>query len=371
MDITMRKIIFILTVLCVMRVESVYALDLSADCAYLMTADSRECLYEKNGDAKHSMASTTKIMTAISAIEMCNLDEVVTVSANAESQEGSSVYLRTGNEIKLLDLIYGMLLNSGNDAACAVAEHAGGSVEDFAKIMNDNALRIGAKNTAFKNPSGLDDEGHYSTAHDMALIAAYAMENSTFREIVSTKTSQINVGSDICYLKNHNKLLWNYEGCSGVKTGYTKKTGRCLVSAAERNGITLIAVTLGAPDDWNDHKKMLDYGFENTELKTVLNKGEVLKEYTLNGGSFNAVAENDITVSIKKNSALKADVVLHAVNKPTLSIQKGEKVGYAECFIGEYKIADVNLISDNSAEGEPIKKDNNIWAKIKKLLLKL
>lgn len=156
-------------------------------------------------------------------------------------------------------------------------------------------------------------------------------------------------------------------------SGYTKKTGRCLVSAAERDGITLIAVTLGAPDDWNDHKKMLDYGFSNTELKPIINQGDVLKEYVLDNGNFNAIAKNDFSISVKKNSSRKADVVLHTVNKPTVKIQKGEKVGYAECFIGKQKIGEVDLVADNDAEGEPVQQSflQKFASKIKKMLLKL
>lgn len=369
----MRKIISMAVFIGLFLCSKAYALDLSAECAYLMTADSGVCLYEKNGDVKHNIASTTKIMTAITAIESCGLDDVVRVSANAASQEGSSVYLRTGNKVLLKDLLYGMLLNSGNDAACAAAEYAGGSIEGFAEMMNNKAKEIGAKNTCFVNPSGLDAEGHYSTAGDMALITAYALKNDVFAEIVSTKTAQMNVGEDICYLKNHNKLLWNYDGCIGVKTGYTKKTGRCLVSAAERGGITLIAVTLGAPDDWNDHKKLLDYGFEHTELIQSVKKGDVLKTYPDSGVGLKAAAKEDVWVSAKKNSGMKLDVVVHAVGRPSKEIIQGEKIGYAECFLGENKLCEVDLIAELSggAAEENGGFIDGLLEKIKKILLNM
>lgn len=367
----MKKIflsILLMVFICTAKAE---ALDLSAECACVIIAQTGECIFSKNADKTHSVASTTKIMTAITAIEEGNIQEVVSVSANAASQEGSSIYLRAGNRINLLDLIYGMMLNSGNDAACAVAEHIGGDVESFAVLMNEKAKKAGAKNTSFKNPSGLDEEGHFSTAEDMARITAYALKNELFSNIVSTKNAQIKVGEDICYLKNHNKMLWNYDGCIGVKTGYTKKTGRCLVSAAEKDGITLIAVTLGAPDDWCDHEKMLDYGFANTELKTIVEKGEKLKNITGDGYSLNAVAGKSVKIPAKKNSRLKSEIILHTVKKPTLEIMKGEKIGYAEIMCGGKSVTQIDLTADRTAF--PEKKEGfflTIFRMIKKLLLK-
>ena len=369
----MKRLVFCIVLCFIFGGVKAYALDLSAECAYLMTADSMECLYEKNADKRHNIASTTKIMTAITIIEKCNLDDIVTVSANAASQEGSSIYLRAGERIKLYDLLYGMLLNSGNDAACAAAEYAGGSIENFCAIMNENAKRIGAKNTSFKNPSGLDAEDHFSTAKDMAQISAYAMKNEVFSKIVSTKNFQINAGGAICYLKNHNKLLWNYDGCIGVKTGYTKNTGRCLVSAAERNGITLIAVTLGARDDWNDHKKLLDYGFENVEFLYPIKKGDVLKSYTYDDFTLSAVAKDSVRLSAEKNRKNDYRVVVRAVRKPTKDIISGEKIGFAECYKGDIKLCEVDLVADREFT-PPEKKQRffgRIIERIKKILLNL
>lgn len=369
----MKKTVIFIAAMVLLSDMPVKALDLSAECAYLMTADSGICIYEKNGEERRGMASTTKIMTAVTVLEHCGLDEVAYVSANAAAQEGSSVYLRTGDKINAEDLLYGMLLNSGNDAACAAAELAGGSVENFAGMMNKKAREIGAVNTSFKNPSGLDEEGHYSTAHDMALIASYAMQNEKFRKIVSSKQSQITTGGAVCYLKNHNKLLWNYDGCIGVKTGFTKKTGRCLVSCAEKDGVKLIAVTLGAPDDWNDHKKMLDYGFEETESVAVTQKGEILKSYSGEYGGLNGVAAEQVSYSDKKCRRSKCDVVLHTISEPSGNIYKGEKIGYAEYKIGEKNVACVDLVADRdvTVQKKKTNKKYGLIKKLKKILLKL
>ncbi|MDY3928177.1 MAG: D-alanyl-D-alanine carboxypeptidase family protein [Clostridia bacterium] len=368
------KLIVFLTVFFIFS-ENVYALDTSAECACLIAADSGEILYEKNPDVRHQMASTTKIMTAVIALERNSMNDTVVVSANAASQEGSSIYLRGGEEISVKNLVYGMMLNSGNDAACAIAEHICGSVEEFAEIMTKKAHEIGAVNTSFKNASGLDADGHYSTAADMAKIAAYAMRKPEFREIVSTKTAQIETSSGITYLKNHNKLLWNYDGCIGVKTGYTKSTGRCLVSCAERDGVTLIAVTLGAPDDWKDHSAMLDYGFESTECISLAKKGDILKSYNNKKYSFNGVCEKDITASAKKNAKQKTDIVVHALKAPTNNISVNEKIGYAQFYLNGNYIGQCDLLCDRDVI---LKKNNdnngffdNIYKIIKKILIKL
>lgn len=373
------KIIKVIVCICVLFIfspaEKIYAIETSAECACLISADSGEILYAKNAETVHPMASTTKIMTALLAIEKNTLDDTVIVSANAASQEGSSIYLRSGEEISMKNLIYGMMLNSGNDAACAVAEHISGSVEEFAREMTQKAHDIGALNTSFKNASGLDDDGHYSTALDMAKIAAYAMKNPKFCEIVSTKTNEIETSSGVTYLKNHNKLLWNYDGCIGIKTGYTKSTGRCLVSCAQRDGITLIAVTLVAPNDWQDHTKMLDYGFEQTEKIYIAQKDSVMKSYEINNQTFNAVCGGDITAGVKKNEKQNIDVTLHAIKAPTFNIQKNEKIGYAEFYLNGNYMGQCDLLCDRDVIiKENTSKDSffdSIYKIIKLILLKL
>lgn len=241
------------------------ALSVSAGSAILIDAKSGLILFEKNADKIRPMASTTKIMTAVVAIEGYDLDTVINIPAAAVGIEGSSIYLCEGESLTLRQLLYALLLSSANDAATAIALHCAGSIEAFAEMMNQTAQKLGLVNTHFDNPHGLDSDSHYTTARDLARLAAYAITLPEFKEISSTYKTQIPLAGveNTRLLVNHNKLLRSYDGIIGVKTGFTKKSGRCLVSAAERNGTILIAVTLNAPDDWADHKAMLDFGFDN------------------------------------------------------------------------------------------------------------
>lgn len=241
------------------------ALSVSAGSAILIDAKSGLVLFEKNADKVRSMASTTKIMTAVVAIERYDLDANVKIPAAAVGIEGSSIYLCEGEVLTLRQLLYALLLSSANDAATAIALHCAGSIEAFADMMNDTARRLGLVNTHFDNPHGLDSDSHYTTAKDLAKLAAYAITLNEFKTISSTYKAQIPMAGteNARLLVNHNKLLRSYDGIIGVKTGFTKKSGRCLVSAAERDGTILVAVTLNAPDDWADHKAMLDFGFDN------------------------------------------------------------------------------------------------------------
>lgn len=241
---------------------------LSAKSAALYDPASKTFIYTKNADERLPMASTTKIMTALVAIENASLDQSVSVSDSAIGTEGSSLYLKRGEVLSMGDLLMGLMLRSANDAACAIAYEISGSIEGFADKMNEKASQIGANNTHFTNPHGLDDASHYTTAKDLAIIAAEALSNETFLSIVSTAKYIIkNNEGEARLLTNHNKLLNLYDGAIGVKTGFTKKSGRCLVGAAERYGTRLISVTINAPDDWNDHKALLDYGF--LKLKSI------------------------------------------------------------------------------------------------------
>ena len=235
----------------------------SARGAVLMEADSKEIIFGQNENARLPMASTTKIMTALVALESLPMDTTVKITPESVGVEGSSIYLCEGETMTLEQLLYALLLESANDAAVAIAVAVSGSVEAFAEKMNERAKTLGLTNTHFVNPHGLDAEEHYTTAYELALITCEAMKNPVFREISATdrKTIPLHGEEGVRLLLNHNKLLSSYEGCIGGKTGYTKKTGRCLASAAERDGITLVAVTLNAPDDWRDHTAMLDYGF--------------------------------------------------------------------------------------------------------------
>ncbi len=244
---------------------------LSASSAVLYDPLTETVVAGVQPDARRGMASTTKIMTALVALELYDPAQVVEIQPEWCGAEGSSMYLRPGESLTVSDLLYGLMLSSGNDAAVALSCIYSGDSADFVGKMNEKALELGLADTHFDNPNGLDGDTHYSTAHDMALLAAAAMENEDFRTIVSTKS--IRIGER--YLRNHNKLLSMLDGAEGVKTGFTKKCGRCLVSSASRMGRRLIVVTLGAPDDWNDHIALMEQGFGRFELREVLSAGEI------------------------------------------------------------------------------------------------
>ena len=243
-------------------VDSLQEDQISAGAAVVVESETNNVIFQKNMSEKLSMASTTKIMTSILAIESGKLNCTVTAK-NDVVCDGTSIGIKKGDSFTLETLVWAMLLESGNDASVLVAEYLAGSEEGFSDLMNDKASEIGMNNTNFVTASGLDDDEHYTTAYDMALLASYAIKNPVFRKICSSEryvASYVSPNISETYV-NHNKLLKMYDGVFGVKTGFTKKSGRCLVSACERNGTTLVAVTLKAPDDWNDHVKLYDYCF--------------------------------------------------------------------------------------------------------------
>ena len=257
----------------------------SAEKAIVLDAATGRVLYERNADDRSLIASTTKIMTALIVCQRCNVLDRVKIPAEAVGIEGSSMYLKEGEVLTAQELLYGLMLRSGNDAAAALAIWCGGTIEGFAELMNDKARELGLRGTHFVNPHGLDAQDHYSTARDLALLTAYAMENPIFARTVGAKT--ITVGERV--LTNHNRLLWQLPGCEGVKTGYTKAAGRILVSSVSRNGRRLICVTINAPDDWNDHKTLLERGFADFELRQIVDEGEVLGYRHILGGDGTSV----------------------------------------------------------------------------------
>ena len=254
------------------------AVEVSAAAAVLMDADSGRLLYEKNGEKRMLIASTTKLMTALVALEQGGLQQEITVTGG-HMAEGSSMYLRPGEKLTLETLLYGLLLCSGNDAALAVTECMGG-VAPFVARMNEKAAELGMENTHFANPNGLDDEEHYSTAEDMARLAAAAMDDPVLRRVASTRTARIGGRT----LTNHNKLLSRVEGCVGLKTGYTRAAGRTLVSCAERDGVRLVAVTLQDGDDWNDHASLYEQGFRVLRPVKAVERGLRLAAARAAGG---------------------------------------------------------------------------------------
>ena len=325
-----------------------HALDLSAESACMIIAGTNQVIFEKNAYEPMSMASTTKIMTAIVALENSSPDDLVTTSANAAGVEGSSIYLEKGDKIRMEDLLYGLMLNSGNDAAIAVSEHISGNPSDFAEKMNLLSKKIGAKNTSFKNPNGLDQQGHFTTAYDLSIISSYALGNPDFKKIVSTKEKSVKINNgDIMYFSNHNKLLSMYDGAIGIKTGFTKKSGRCLVSAAERDGITLIAVTLNAPNDWQDHIAMFDFGFSNCQITPIITKDTPIKTiYTAENQEISCLLEENISIPTFRNLLPESRVITHLPKNITSSIKKCEKIGEAEILVNGNVLDTVNIISD-------------------------
>ncbi len=261
--------------------------DVSASAAVLMEADSGRILIDVNAHTRLPMASTTKIMTALVALRHSKPDDVVTISEKAVGIEGSSVYLKAGEQLTMEQLLYALLLESANDAADAIAIAIAGDIPSFAALMNETAADLGLTESHFTNPHGLDEDDHYTTAYDLALLTRHALQDPVFAKIVSTykTTIPLSGAEGTRVLVNHNKMLKTYEGAIGVKTGYTRRCGRCLVSAAERNGVTMIAVTLSAPDDWRDHTAMLDYGFSHYTCETLAVSGEYICTIPCLGGT--------------------------------------------------------------------------------------
>ena len=316
----------------------------SAASAILVDGSSGRVLYEKDAHQKRLIASTTKLMTALVALESGHrLDEVVTIAPEWTGAEGSSLYLRPGEEITLEALLYGLLLRSGNDAALAVAGHCGGTVEDFVTLMNRKARELGMEQSAFANPNGLNAEGHYSTAYDMALLARACLRNQALVEIASTKSITFGTRS----FTNHNKLLWQYEGCIGLKTGYTEKAGRTLVSAAERDGLTLICVTLNAPNDWVDHAKLFDYGFSQFTPEVVSEAGKPLGRLPVAGSLLPVcpvAAGEGFSVALAPGEELEVSRVLNDRPLPA-PVERGMRVGELVCSLQGCELARIPLVT--------------------------
>lgn len=351
-----------------MPVRWAFAIDTTAEGACVIEMLTGDIMLSKNADTKLPMASTTKIMTAIVAIETSDLDDVITVSRNAAYQEGSSAYLYEGFNVTMRDALYGLMLNSGNDAAVAIAEHIAGDCEKFADMMNEKAADIGVQNTHFITPNGLHDENHYTTAYDLALIARYAMQNEDFRKIVSSKSYSINVinTGDLREYFNHNRLLKEYDGCIGIKTGYTKDAGRCLVSAAERGGLCFIAVTLNCKNDWEEHKAMLDEAFSRYSVYKAAKAGDTV-EYA----EGNLIYGEDINIPVKNGAKRNVTITLH-IPKVLTTAEKNEKIGYGEVFNNGIYIADVDIcakypIQEDFSVSNTFKR--HIMHMIKKLLI--
>lgn len=362
----MKKILHILTCLflsfCFFNFKVPNALASSKDiptivgeAGIVMDVKTGTILYEKNAHKILEPASTTKIMTAILALENGNMTDRVTADEEATLADGTSIYLKVGETLTLEEMLYAMLLNSANDASVAIAKHISGDVPTFADLMNKKALKIGAKNTNFENPNGLPDENHYTTAYDLALISRYAMLNlSEFRKIVSTKTKTIHWQGEEWdrRLINHNKLLWNYEDANGIKTGYTSSAGQTIVASASRNDQELIAVVLKSKgrNIRTDAKNLLNYGFENFKTVDIIGKQQYVTTIDVKYGNNLDIITSDgfITVVPKDSPPITKRIEIRQDIKAP--IKKGEIIGQLVFSQKDKKIGSVSLVSDRDVK---------------------
>ena len=319
----------------------------SARRAYVLDAVSGRALFARNADERSLIASTTKIMTALIVCEQCNVLDRMRIPKEAVGIEGSSMYLKEGEVLTLQELLYGLMLSSGNDAAVALAIYCGGTVEGFAELMNDKARILDLSGTHFENPNGLDSPGHYSTARDLAVLAAYAMKNPVFYKTVSAKN--VKVGER--YLTNHNKLLWRLEGADGVKTGFTKAAGRILVSSATRQGRRIIGVTIDAPDDWNDHCQLLNDGFSRYQDRLIVEAGQCVGTLEVLGGDscrVQVLTAEDFSYALAKEE--EPTLVLPGPGFVYAPAVEGADAGFAYVLIDGTAIGKVPVVYGTTVE---------------------
>ncbi|MBY6035643.1 D-alanyl-D-alanine carboxypeptidase [Fictibacillus nanhaiensis] len=347
----------------------------SAKAAVLMEQSSGRVLYGRNEHRPMRIASITKIMTAILAIESGKMQHTITITDHAAKTEGSSLYLKPGEKIPLQDLVYGLMLRSGNDSAVAIAEYVGGSLDGFAYLMNQKAEEIGMKHTRFRNPHGLDThEDHYSTAYDMALLTRYAMTNEMFKDISSTKvyrSEQTGEKWDRVW-RNKNKMLKLYDHSTGGKTGYTKRAKRTLVSTAEKDDMELIAVTLNDPDDWEDHRNLFEWGFHSFDMVPLIDKGEIS---SIKDKGYKGKVESNRTFSypLMKEEISQISSSIHLYKLPKSGKWEDGKVPKP---VGRYfieldgsRIADLPLYYDGKALIKP--DEEGLWTSFKNMLNRL
>ncbi len=349
---------------CLTLIPPARALSTHASGAILMDAGSGRVLFEQNPHERRLIASITKLMTALVAVENCaDLDQEIEIEPQWLGAEGSSIYLKAGEKITVRGLLYGLLLQSGNDAATAIACHIAGSEADFVALMNQKAAELGMADTSFANACGLNHDNHYSTAFDMALLARACLQNETVAAICATKTVTVGTRTFV----NHNKLLTRYEGCVGMKTGFTEKAGRTLVSAATRDSQTLICVTLNDGDDWNDHAKLLDYGFSVFPREKLCAAGEIFGTVPVTGSllpTVTAVAAWEAGYPIRDGEELTLDVTL--ADRAEVPVKAGDRLGEAVWSLDGRPVARVDLVSGETA-GADVFSPTSIWDRIRAL----
>jgi len=368
-----KKIIIIMMILNMLFLNIALAVQtkepiVAADSSILMDYKTGRVLWGKNIYKPRPMASTTKIMTCILALENSEIYDIVVVSRKAALAPKVKLYLRQGEKQRLEDLLYALMLVSANDAAVAIAEHVGGSVESFCMQMTEKAKEIGAKDTVFKTPNGLDKEDHHSTAYDMALITRYALSNKKFRDIITTKNvyTPVNGGNYRSFsLTNHNKLLNDYPGGNGVKTGFTNAAGQCFVGSAENNGMQLISVVLasgwgnrGKQAKWTDTKKVLNYGFDNFKYEDIYKKNDILAKSVevkkSKKQSIDLYLKDDIILPIKNSEKEKLRAEIYYPELIEAPIQKGVEIGVARIYIDEDFICEGALLAGKDVEENTI-----------------
>ncbi|MEW6624324.1 MAG: D-alanyl-D-alanine carboxypeptidase family protein [Bacillota bacterium] len=324
--------------------------NVSAAAAILMDAETGEILWSQNEHEKRAPASITKLVTALVAIEKGNLKDEVTISQEAVNTKGSIVWLRAGETQTLEDLLYAIMLNSGNDAARAIAEHVGGTIDEFVAMMNEKVRVIGTTSTQFQNPDGLPDADHYSTAYDIALITREAIANPLLREIMGTKTRQWSGMDWQSQLVNLNQLLWEYEGSIGGKTGFTSEAGRCLTVAAKKNGLELISVVLGSPNAqrlWADSTRILDYGFNNFHKIKIVTAGQEMLQVQMAGQTVPILVKEDVDYLTSKSSEEMPSWKIK-LNQLELPLQRGDEVGTLKILLNDKDFKDISLVAGSS-----------------------
>ena len=354
-----RRVLFLLLcflLTCSAATTSAFAApEVTAKAACVLEVTTGRTLFCQNEKERLPMASTTKIMTALMVIEGGNLDKVVTISEQAVGVQGSSIYLKKGEQFTRKSLLYALLLESGNDVAVALAIDAAGSVSDFVDRMNARAKQLGAVDTHFANPHGLPSTQHYTTAHDLAVIAATALKDPTFSQIVNTKTIVITPQTEGTRrtLQNHNKLLWEFDGACGVKTGYTKAAGRCLVASAKRDGKQVVAVVLNAPDMWEDSRLLLDTALKDLQWVTLKQLGDVMGtvgvDYGLNR-TIQGILKTDLLASVTEQEKPRLKVEVDLPKSVKAPVQKGDAIGRATLTLDGVKLCESDILSDRDVK---------------------
>lgn len=361
----MKRVVILVLIMCLCVVPVAgFSGDLSAESAILIEATSGQVLYEKNADEQRLIASITKLLTALVVVEqVTNLSEMVTIELADTQTEGSSMYLKVGETVSVEELLYGLLLCSGNDAAITLARFTSGSVEAFVTLMNEKASALNMIDSSFENPNGLNGDNHYSTARDMSKVAVACLETEVIARIVSTSTIRIGTRT----MTNHNKLLSLYDGCVGMKTGYTQLAGRTLISAVTREGLTLICVTLNAPDDWDDHCTLYDYGFGTYKNVQLAQEGEVITTLPTVGSlvpMVELVANQTMHYPILISDHVTIEYDLPEYVLAPMSV--GTIAGAVKYFVDDTLIAEVTLSYRQSIHNDTVN-TMTLWDRIREI----